>query len=151
MTNVNETTETSSEERRARTDGPVHSFFGLSYSNYQVVPRTLAQSMPVEWQERFVACMRDLRDAFTHIEHPAVYTVQAADECPYDDLSDDDMRELGITRVDIPEDVEGAAQEPNIYRDRDGIEHEGHDYLTTPTSDPIPHYNRGRTFIEPRQ
>lgn len=34
------------------TNGPIHGFFGLSYSNYLVLPRTLMQSMPVAWQER---------------------------------------------------------------------------------------------------
>jgi len=42
------------------TDSLVHSFFELSYAQYLVIPRSALQSMPREWQERFVQCMREL-------------------------------------------------------------------------------------------
>ena len=35
----------------------VHGWFGLSYANYAVLPRTLLQSMPEDWQCQFVALM----------------------------------------------------------------------------------------------
>lgn len=35
----------------------VHGWFGLSYANFAVLPRTLLQSMPEEWQRKFVALM----------------------------------------------------------------------------------------------
>lgn len=38
-------------------DGPVWRWFGLSYGNYFAVPRRTLQSMPVEWQQRFVDLM----------------------------------------------------------------------------------------------
>ena len=41
-------------------DGPVHAWFELSYAQYLTVPRTALQSMPIEWQERFVACLEEL-------------------------------------------------------------------------------------------
>lgn len=43
-----------------RTSGPVHEWFELSYAQYLTVPRSILQSMPVEWQERFAACLREL-------------------------------------------------------------------------------------------
>lgn len=35
----------------------IHGWFGLSYANYLVMPRSLLQSMPDDWQERFVALL----------------------------------------------------------------------------------------------
>ena len=35
----------------------IHLMFGLSYANYLVLPRSLLQSMPDEWQDRFVDCL----------------------------------------------------------------------------------------------
>lgn len=31
----------------------IHEWFGLSYANFLVMPRSLLQSMPDEWQEEF--------------------------------------------------------------------------------------------------
>lgn len=42
---------------------PVHAFFGLSYSSYLVLPRTLLQSMPHEWQARLVALLEEAQAA----------------------------------------------------------------------------------------
>lgn len=41
----------------AYSDGPVWNAFGLTRAAYLVVPRRTLQSMPLEWQERFVALM----------------------------------------------------------------------------------------------
>lgn len=38
----------------------VHGFFELSYASYLVLPRSLMQSMPGEWQERMVACLEEM-------------------------------------------------------------------------------------------
>ena len=40
---------------------PVHAFFGLSYSSYLVLPRTVLQSMPINWQAKFVQMFEDIR------------------------------------------------------------------------------------------
>lgn len=79
----------------------VHEWFGLSYANYLVLQRSLLQSMPEEWQRRFVELMNELDDSYRHIELPLSYRVH-------------------------PVDSSGRY-----------------------TRDPIPHYNRGRTYIEP--
>jgi hypothetical protein len=39
---------------------PIHEWFELSYAQYLTVPRSVLQSMPVEWQKRFVACLEEL-------------------------------------------------------------------------------------------
>lgn len=129
-----------------RLDGPVHTWFGLSYSNYQVLPRTLMQSMPVQWQERMVACLEELHAAFAHIEQPDTYQVQPARECEYGDLSEADMKHLKVTA-----DWDQDEPWPDRYYDADGNERGPDDRLLVPSGDdPIPHYNRGRTYIEPR-
>ena len=35
-------------------ESPIHWYFGLSYANYLVLPRSVLQSMPIKWQEDFV-------------------------------------------------------------------------------------------------
>lgn len=85
-----------------REEGAVHLWFGLTYANYQVLHRTLLQSMPPAWQERFVACLEELQAAFDHLPPAATFMVRAKD-------------------------ASGR-------------------FVT----DPIPHYNRGRTFVPPR-
>ncbi|MGW1870954.1 hypothetical protein ACWCPS_36115 [Streptomyces mauvecolor] len=77
----------------------VHTYMGLSYANYLVLPRTLLQSMPGPWQTQFVALLEELTDAFAHVPQAEAYDVTPGTEA--------------------------------------GI-------------DPVPHYNRGRTRIEPR-
>ena len=39
---------------------PIHEWFELSYAQYLTIPRSVLQSMPLEWQERFVECLREL-------------------------------------------------------------------------------------------
>lgn len=58
---------------------PVHAWFGLTYSNYLVLPRALLQSMPVDWQTRLVRCLRELDAAATNagIETAPAYSVHA--------------------------------------------------------------------------
>lgn len=77
----------------------IHGWFGLTYANYLVLPRSVLQSMPGEWQERFVACLGELHDAYAHLDWPD-YRVNAVKDGKY-------------------------------------------------VRDAIPHYNRGRTFVEP--
>lgn len=121
-------------------DGPIHDFFGLTYSSYQVVPRVLAQSMPHEWQARFVQCMEELEDAFRHLG-PIDYDVQTAESVYVDELTEDQMKAVGIFCIeDSPEGSDG-------YYDRDGNEIEGQSRVMVPVPDPLPPYNRGRTRV----
>ena len=58
-------------------DEPVHSWFSLSYARYLTIPRSVLQSMPLDWQRRFVDCLCELDDAIDW--HPGVtgqYSVQ---------------------------------------------------------------------------
>ena len=38
----------------------VHEFFNLSYANYLVLPRLFLEAMPTEWQQEFVALIREI-------------------------------------------------------------------------------------------
>ncbi len=129
----------------------IHTYFGLSYSNYLVLHRSLLQSMPEQWQHQFTALMAEYESAFEHVEKADCYEVTAAVECEYGDLNDADMQALGITCPDAPDGGdEDADWEPRFY-DKDGTEHESWESLLVPRpgGDPVPHYNRGRTRIEP--
>lgn len=55
-----------------------HTWFGLTYASYLVVNRSLLQSMPDEWQHRFVTCLEELQHHFRNIDEPR-YTVHARD------------------------------------------------------------------------
>jgi hypothetical protein len=39
---------------------PIHNWFELTYAQYLTIPRTVLQSMPAEWQRRFVRCLEEL-------------------------------------------------------------------------------------------
>lgn len=146
------------------TNGPIHDWFGLSYSNYLVLHRTFLQSMPIEFQQRMVACLEELSAAFEHIEQPEAFTVQAATEHIVNEMTDAELRQAGITAdwyggqvfpgdtIPGPEFDEWRAQhetdEPGYHRD--GEELDPHSRVLVPAADPVPNYNRGRTYIEPR-
>jgi GAF domain-containing protein len=134
--------------RKTAPDGPVHEFFGLSYSNYLVLHRTLMQSMSLEWQERMVACLQELNQAFDHVERVGTFLVQPATERCYSELSELEMSRLGVTAV-----WEGrGAYRHQVFYDADHVEHDPDDWLVVPYGeDPVPHYNRGRTYIEPHE
>jgi len=42
----------------------IHGYFELTYAQYLTIPRTALQSMPADWQRRFVACLRELDESF---------------------------------------------------------------------------------------
>lgn len=80
---------------------PIHTWFNLTYANYLVLPRAILQSMPEDWQRRFVRCLEDLERQYGELEWPHAYRVNAVDS-------------------------------RGKY-----------------VKDPIPHYDRGRTRVEP--
>ena len=41
-------------------DDFIHSFFGLSYAHYLVLPRSVLQSMPAKWQKKFVKLLNEI-------------------------------------------------------------------------------------------
>lgn len=56
----------------------IHSYFGLSYANYLVLPRTVLQTMPEDWQSKFVALLHEIEVTIDEEWEPAGgYQVQA--------------------------------------------------------------------------
>lgn len=43
---------------------PISEWFGLSYSSYLVLQRSLLEAMPVAWQRRFVEMLQELGQEF---------------------------------------------------------------------------------------
>ena len=43
-------------------DDYIHNWFGLSYANYLVLPRSILQSMDAEWQKKLVNLLNELED-----------------------------------------------------------------------------------------
>lgn len=126
---------------------PVHEFFELSYSNYLVLHRTLLQSMPDAWQQRFITCVEELESSFRHIEQPETFFVQSAVERELWELSDFEMK--NVLEGEVSYHLRNDDEFGGIYS-VDGDEKEGHYRVHLPVSDPIPHYDRGRARIEPR-
>ena len=60
-------------------DEPIHRWFELSYAQYLTVPRSVLQSMPIEWQRRFVQCLEELDDAIDWRPTSGFYRVQLKD------------------------------------------------------------------------
>lgn len=71
-------------EIQARLNGEIHGWFELTYANFLTIPRALLQSMPEEWQERFVTLLHELehhygRETLDELM-PSAYTVTAVDD-----------------------------------------------------------------------
>lgn len=118
---------------------PIHTYFGLSYASHLVLNRTLLQSMPTDWQQRFVACLYELNQAFAHIEAPR-YRVETGEWHYPNELSEDQLKALGWEYNDAKDEIYGPAGEnhdPNTQCV----------FIAKP--EPIPHYQRGRTRLEP--
>lgn len=126
----------------------IHLWFALTYSNYLVMPRSVLQSMPDEWQKRFVECLEECDEAFGHLDWPCYNVQTLARErehlsCPYIDCPECE----GTQEIDGKEceHCEGDGQ----VEDPEGSRYETVEEVGLRT-DPIPHYNRGRTRLTPR-
>ncbi|MGW2401773.1 hypothetical protein ACWCYY_34990 [Kitasatospora sp. NPDC001664] len=130
-------------------DEPVHTWFGLSYSAYLVLPRTLLQSMPASWQQRMVACLRELDETFADVERAQAYDVTPGTVHEVGDLTDAQLRAAGVDVETDDQDDEDDGLAERRFRSRDGDELDRHDTVLLPGREPVPHYNRGRTRLTP--
>jgi hypothetical protein len=131
----------------------IHTWFGLSYANYLVLPRTLLQSMPLWWQHQLTAMLGDLDEAFAHVPQAEAYQVTAAVEREVSDLTAGEHAAAGITaapRCYLDHDHEdGTDCEPWMsWTDSQGRDLDPCERVLIPADDPVPAYNRGRTRIE---
>lgn len=137
------TQDTRFEDGWNRTSGPVHGFFGLSYANYYVAPRTLMQCMPLEWQRRFAELAGELDAAYP--DRSAEYEVTTVRWEYVSELPEDEMKMLGITTNDDDEDEDEDYDPGQDYRERvyylkDGTEVPDIHRVPIPVPDTLPHY-----------
>lgn len=125
---------------------PVHEYFGLTCANYLVLPRTLLQSMPASWQTDFVTCLSALDAAVAHIPQADAYEVIPGEEHLVEDLTSVELTAAGITVATGDPDDNYAE---TTYVDANGCTIEPYQRVVIPRADPVPHYNRGRTVIDP--
>lgn len=124
----------------------IHGWFGLTYANYLVLPRAVLQSMPDDWQTDFCNLLDELYLEFGQLDWPA-YDVRVLTR-PTD----------WITPYETCPDCEGTGRRRwrRACETCEGEgEIEGERRYETPEevgfrTDPIPHYNRGRTRLERR-
>jgi hypothetical protein len=144
------------EREAAAMDGAppdIHTWFGLSYSNYLVIPRTLLQSMPDAWQRSLTGLLEEIGEAFADVPQAQAYKVAAAEEHEVSDLTPEQLAAEGITVGDAPCDLyhdhaDGVACLPlRVYTDADGRQMEPWERVLIPVPDPVPPDNRGRTRI----
>jgi hypothetical protein len=61
-------------------ESPVHAWFALSYASYLVLPRSVMQAMPADWQERAVALMEQVEERFGDLYGANEYCVKLRGE-----------------------------------------------------------------------
>lgn len=68
---------TTLEQAEILDDEAIHSFFGLTYANYLVLPRVALQSMPSEWQRQFVKLLEAIPETLKEYNalEPETYLV----------------------------------------------------------------------------
>jgi hypothetical protein len=81
-------------------------------SGYAVLPRSLAESMPLPWQQQMQHLLAEFHQAFGHVQWP-VYRVVPSRYERLVDLDDDQLAEVGCT-------VEVGDNGELEYRMRDG-------------------------------
>lgn len=129
----------------------IHTYFGLSYSNYLVLHRTLLQSMPTDWQHRFVALLDELTRAFEHVDQPEYYRVQASYVRSVEDMTAAERALTGYDKHIFADEDYGPELAGVVFCDPQGFEVDNPDVhrVAIPTGDPVPHYDRGRAVIQP--
>lgn len=55
---------------------PFHAWFGLTYSHYLVIPRSILEAMPLDWQNSMIALLDEARDKLDTDKIQDRYSVQ---------------------------------------------------------------------------
>ncbi len=100
--------------------------------SYVVVPRSLAEAMPLPWQQHMAYLLSEFHQAFSHVTWPTYRVVPSRYE-KLVDLDEEQLAEVGCL-VEIDSDGE------MVYRDRTGrlIEHPAEMMVLVACLDPIP-------------
>jgi hypothetical protein len=110
--------------------------------DHLVVPRSLAQSMPLRWQQVFVGLLADLHDAYGHLTWPDYKVVASR----WEQLADLDEEQLVAVGYHADLGMEGELE----YRDAaENVVDDPRDHrVLAPVDDPLPPASAGR--VEPR-
>ncbi|HEV7471226.1 MAG: hypothetical protein QOJ30_6043 [Pseudonocardiales bacterium] len=110
--------------------------------DYLVVPRSLAESMPLRWQQVFAGMLADLHDAYGHLRWPDYRVVPSRWEL----LTDLDEEQLAAAGYIADLDAAGELE----YRDASGtpVPDPRQHRVLAPVEDPLPAPSEGR--VEPR-
>ncbi|MCW0213541.1 MAG: hypothetical protein OJJ54_09285 [Pseudonocardia sp.] len=108
--------------------------------DYLVVPRSLAESMPLRWQQVFAGMLADLHDAYGHLQWPDYRVVPSRWEL----LADLDEEQLAAAGYVADLDRSGELE----YRDASGAPVPNDHRVLAPVDDPLPAPSEGR--VEPR-
>lgn len=110
--------------------------------NHLVVPRSLAQSMPLRWQQVFVGLLADLHDAYSDLPWPEYHVIPSRWERLID-LDEEQLASVGYA-ADLGPDGDLEFRDT---RDRPVDDPATHRVLA-PIDDPLPSVAQGR--ITPR-
>jgi len=61
-------------------EDPIHLWFELTYASYLTIPRSVLQSMPQDWQSKFVTLLNELDATIDWRPESGCYWVQLKDE-----------------------------------------------------------------------
>ena len=111
--------------------------------DYLVVPRSLAQSMPLRWQQLFVGLLSDLHHAYAHLPWPEYQVAPSRREA----LTDLDEQQLAATGYSVDLDADGSL----VYRDAADVvvPDPAHRQVLAPVPDPLPKSSAGHVHTSP--
>ena len=111
-------------------------------ADHLVIPRSLAQSMPLRWQQVFVGLLADMHDAYGHLPWPDYAVVPSR----WEYLVDLDEEQLAAAGYHADLGADGELE----YRDRNEVlvAAPEHHRVLAPVDDPLPPVSAGR--VEPR-
>lgn len=110
--------------------------------NYIVVPRSLAQSMPLRWQQLFVELLEDLHDAYDHFDWPQYWVIPSR-RLPLADLDEEQLAAAGyVADLDADGELEFRDKRERLVTDAATRR------VLAPVADPIPPASAGR--VPPR-
>lgn len=66
--------------KECHVDDPIHIWFGLTYSSYLVLHRSVLCAMPLEWQEKMVALLEEMDETIDSSKLISNFTVQVRGE-----------------------------------------------------------------------
>lgn len=118
-----------------RMHGPIDALLGDSEQDYIVVPRVLAQSMPLWWQHVMARCLDELRRAYPHVEQADILHVEPRTLVAPADLSHAEQHAAGVT-VDDSFGITCYLVDEQIVGSHDRV-------VQVPCPDPLPDWRSG--------